>query len=278
MAILTYNGRPLDCGSFISGLTAITKSWSYDSSPLMTVRGRNVWTDGSKIYYSNGALMQYEINLATSSWSWKTWSGYDNFDGSNVWRQGSNTYVSQNSSNQYRLNPITGSWVTQTWNNRNPTGIDTWTDGTNIYDSNANSQYTLNVSTSTWNSSTWYGRSSFSGRNVWTDGTNFYLSESSIQQKLQSAYSWQTWGWFGLTSFNGQDVWTGPDGNIYYSDNASHYVLNRDTRTWSSVTTFGVNFYGRDVWTAGGHVYVSSTHEIVTLSQGGNNFISYETA
>lgn len=277
MAILTYNGQPLDCGGFITGLTAINKSWNYDTAPFLTVKGRDVWTDGTNIYYSNGALSQYKINVATSSWSWKTWTGYDNFGGEYIWHQGSNTYSSQNSSSQYRLNTSTGAWEAKTWNNHQPTGIDIWTDGTNVYDSSFGSNYTLDVSTSTWTARTWYGTSSFSGRNVWTDGTNFYLSEGSIQKKLQSAYSWQNWGWFGLTNFNGQDVWTGPDGNFYYSDNASHYVLDIATKTWSSVTAFGVNFYGRDVWSGGGHVYVSNTYEIVPLSQGGNNFISYES-
>lgn len=65
--------------------------------------------------------------------------------------------------------------------------------------------------------------------------------------------------WNGLSNFNGAYIWT--DGtNIYYSDESSQYVLNRDTDTWVEKTWDGIDtslFYGSYVWTDGTNIYYS---------------------
>ena len=63
--------------------------------------------------------------------------------------------------------------------------------------------------------------------------------------------------WTGFTNLNGYYIWT--DGtNIYYSNAASQYVLDKDTatwnvKTWSGLTSFTIN----NMWTDGENIYFS---------------------
>ena len=62
-----------------------------------------IWTDGTNIYYSNGTN-QYVLDVATSTWSVKTWTGFTSFNGSQIWTDGTNIYYS-GASTQYVLIP-----------------------------------------------------------------------------------------------------------------------------------------------------------------------------
>ncbi len=67
--------------------------------------------------------------------------------------------------------------------------------------------------------------------------------------------TWDNQTWNGLSSFSGQKIWT--DGtDIYYSDYNSHYILDRSTKTWNSITFF-YRFDGGNVWHDGANTYLS---------------------
>jgi len=66
---------------------------------------------------------------------------------------------------------------------------------------------------------------------------------------------WESKAWSGLTSFSGQNVWS--DGtNIYYSNDADQYVLDKATSTWIAKTWSGLtSFSGQNVWSDGTNIY-----------------------
>ena len=67
-------------------------NWSVKTwTGLTDYDGRHIWTDGTNIYYSNGAN-QYVLDVATSTWSAKTWTGLTVFFGSQIWTDGTNIY------------------------------------------------------------------------------------------------------------------------------------------------------------------------------------------
>ena len=101
MAILTFNGKRLDCSNLLVTDTFNEKAWNRWAN----IDGSYVWKLGSDIYYSNGTE-QYVLDRSTSHWVPKTWNGLTSFDGTGVWKEGSNIYYS-NSSAQYVLDVST---------------------------------------------------------------------------------------------------------------------------------------------------------------------------
>ena len=72
------------------------------------------------------------------------------------------------------------------------------------------------------------------------------------------AKEWQTKTWSELTNFRGVWIWT--DGaNIYCSNGANQYQLDKATSTWQTKTWSGLtNFHGQWIWTDGVNIYYSS--------------------
>ena len=162
-------------------------------------------------------------------------------------------------------------WEQKTWSGLDSftNGTNIWTDGTNIYYSFGSAQYVLDKSTSTWTAKTWNGLTSFYGDSIWTDGTNIYYSFGSAQYVLdKSTSTWTAKTWNGFTPLYGNSIWT--DGtNIYYSDvyedeyeddsyEDEQYVLDKSTSTWTAKTWNGLtSFYGRFIWRNGTDIYYS---------------------
>jgi hypothetical protein len=176
-------------------------SWKCEEGPIIFSQlrsgehfdARNVWTDGSNIYYSC-LIDHYVLNRETSTWETKAWNA-GSFNGSSIWDSG--TYIFYSGGNkQYAL--VDGKWYNAGNQWKGLTyfdGQNVWTDGERYYCSAGDQQYVLNGWT--WEPITWNGYSDVVGRDIWTDGTNFYYS------------------WDGATS--SQD---------------RQYVLNRETNTW----------------------------------------------
>ena len=161
----------------------VSKTWY----GLTNFFGKNIWTDGENIYYSDGTSAQYVLDKSTGEWSEKTWVGIsesdEHFCGKNIWTDGENIYYSYPDSGNYILNKSTSEWSEKTWSGIQFAfiyGENIWTDGENIYYSNYSNgtsmQYVLNKSTSTWTTKTWTGMKAFIGENIWTDGENIYYS------------------------------------------------------------------------------------------------------
>lgn len=276
MAILTYNGRPIDCGSYLQPISVLPNDWSFIST------GEDIWIDLDGVaHYSGGATQQY---LDGSTWNNMTISGgYYTERGRYIWNDGTNYYYSAGkSANQYKFTvSVNGSRLDvsfKRWTNAptNLYGGSIWKAGSNIYHTYAWSTHVLDASTSTWSEKTWNGFIPGSGQNVWTDGEHYYFSAGSDQYVLDiSTSTWSPKTWYGLTSFNGVNVWT-LGGQIYCSNGSRHYVLNPSTSTWSEIYP-GVSFEGSYVWEHGGNGYINGNYIIVDNSSSQYNFISYET-
>lgn len=275
MAILTYNGMPIDCGGYIPPFTAQSKNWSW------LRYGSNVWhTNTGRCIYSSGTTHR---QLSGGTWSDISASGLSSFNGSSIWTTANHSYYS-NGNTQYTVQYSFGSLslYQKTWTGLTRFyGAYVWSDGTDIYVSDDwNASYVLNESTSTWTSKTWGGFNDISGGNVWTDGTNIYYSNGSNQYVLdKSNDTWYQKTWNGLSSFNGYNVWS-LGGTIYYSDGSSHYLLDSDTSTWKRVYS-DISFPGQYVWSDDGTTYVSNNYVsnllIANTVSSENNFIFYET-
>ena len=167
----------------------------------------------------------YVLDVATSTWTAKNWTGFTSFDGDRIWTDGTNIYYSY-AAIHYVLDVATSTWTAKNWTGLTSfDGNSIWTDGTNIYYSFGANQYVLDVATSTWSVKTWTGLTNLYGDRIWTDGTNIYYSYNANHYVLDVATStWTAKNWTGLSGFSGNGIWT--DGtNIYYSYNAIQYVL-----------------------------------------------------
>jgi len=244
--------------------------------------GKDVWTDGDNIYYSNTYYSsQYVLDKNTSTWSPKTWSGLTSFDGRFIWTDGENIYYSSGS-DQYVLDKETSTWSPKTWSGIIVmifNGNRVWTDGENIYYSANSDQYVLDKSTSTWTRKTWSGLTKFFGNYVWTDGENIYYSDISTQYVLDKATStWVPKTWSGFTSIDGRYIWTDGE-NIYYSGNSYQYqyVLDKTTSTWSRKTWSGLtSVNGNDIWTDGENIYLLWNYKLKKNVLSGVDTLSRE--
>lgn len=232
----------------------LPKTWS----GLSEFQANRIWTDGNNIYYSN-ATDQYVLNVATSTWSSKTWS-VSTLTASYIWTNGTNIYYSDGTT-QYVLDVATSTWSPKTWSGLTSfDGSRVWTDGNNIYYSDGSNQYVLDVATDTWSPKTWSGLSSFTSGGIWTDGTNIYHSNGTNQYVLNVATStWSSKTWSGFSNlYASSGIWT--DGtNIYYSYFLDQYVLDVATSTWLPKTWLGFsNLSGGNIWTDGTNLYYST--------------------
>ena len=250
-----------------NNLKYYTNEWEAKTwSGMTSFYGREIWTDGDNIYYSNNSN-QYVLNKATSTWTTKTWTGLTNFYGEYVWTDGDNIYYSDGTT-QKVLNKSTSTWSNKTWTGLiNFSGYYVWTDGDNVYYSSGSDQYVLNKSTSTWNVKTWNGWSEISGDYIWTDGNNIYYSwpvepgdnQQYMLNKNTSTWSEKIWTGIPVNELDGHEIWTDGD-NIYYSYGTYQKVLNKTTSTWSNKTWTGlINFSGYYVWTDGSNIYYSNS-------------------
>ena len=75
-------------------------TWYTDTgSEIHDITSGTIWSDGEKLYYSNGTGSHYALNRATGVWETVTWEDYDNFAGLNVWTDGVNIYYSHSGTN-----------------------------------------------------------------------------------------------------------------------------------------------------------------------------------
>lgn len=221
---------------------SLVEKHAFISNPTLgEISSHNIWTDGVN-YYDQTNLGKYKFNKELQRWVSYT---FDNVNDTRcIWSDGKNTYYFEyGGSNQYILNPETLRWEAienkiqlgqLTWGNY------FWSDGENVYYSEGQYQYVLNKETSTWEEKTWHGQ----------------------------IYCYEIYGGYSENGFNGSDVWT--DGvNIYCSYNSKHYVLNKETSTWTGKTWNGLTeFDASGIWTDGVNTYYSTgtTHYILNKS------------
>ena len=102
------------------------------------------------------------------------------------------------------------------------------------------------------------------GNDIWSDGDYIYYSDDHYQLELiKSTGRWanKTWTYpSGLSYILGVKTWS--DGvDVYYCANGiTHYILDKDTSTWSEVTLTNAPsaFEPQDVWSDGNNIYYNA--------------------
>lgn len=149
--------------------------------------GKEVWTDGSNIYYnmvssSDFTWVSWVLDKSTHTWTNKTWNilSGGSFDGYFTWYDGKSIYLSD-SGRQYVLNPSTSTWAPKTWDlDSDLWGYNLWSNGAYIISSwlhHEGQSYESNQLVDVDNSSASYVTfgEAFSGMDVWTDGNDWYV-------------------------------------------------------------------------------------------------------
>ena len=289
MYILTYNNRPIDCGSYRSGNIALSpKTWT--SAPN-GFDANNIWSDhNGNVYYSKGSI-QKVLDASTSTWVDKTWNVALE-SGEDIWVDNLRRYYYSHGDTQYYTSSSsisTGNWSTATWNESYTSfyGRYIWKVGKSAYYSNGRTQWKhdLELNTREWSDNSWTGSypSSFDGNKIWTDGTYMYTGTSAVSPHrlvYPGRKQWDIISMSGLTGlsgvFSGKRVWHhGSD--TYYSAGGYHFKLNPATMTWENIDIAG-NFDGDQVWSDGTNLYVGDQYMLrfdVTPPQ--YNFITYGT-
>lgn len=274
MAILTYNGRPLDYGDAVPPFNLQPNGWGFP------VYGAYVWHDqeGRCFYTSGGA---HKVLIGTS-WSDVTYTNApSSVGGEDVWCDGTHLLYAYGNNKQYGITVLDGGTTLKftSYNNWNGYtsiyGRGIWYDGSNYYYDGNSLHVRLDYATWTAYKKDWGQYKPLSGQYVWDDGVTYYYSEGSTQYVLNQAHdTWSLKTWYGLSSFDGNNVWK-LGSNVYYSYNGTHYMLNKSTSTWEQIYP-GVSFDGKYVWSDNGDTYVTD-YKIIDNGISGYNFISYET-
>lgn len=287
MYILTYNNKPIDCGSYRSGNIALSpKTWT--SAPN-GFDANNIWSDhNGNIYYSKGSI-QKVLDVSTSTWVDKTWN-VELESGEDIWVDNLRRYYYSHGDTQYYTSSLsTGNWYTATWNESYTSfeGRYIWKVGHFAYYSKGTTQWQhdLEFNTREWSDNSWKGSYPyrFDGDKIWTDGTYMYTGTSAVSPHrlvYPGREQWDIVSMSGLNAlqgvFSGDRVWHhGSD--TYYSAGGYHFKLNPATMTWENIDIAG-NFDGDQVWSDGTNLYVGDQYMLrfdVTPPQ--YNFITYGT-
>lgn len=264
----TYGNSAYKLNSSHTRWTSVT----FSGYAAYRIDGRNVWSDGTKCYYSY-AYEQYEFNPNNSlSWDIKYWNGMDILHGNDVWTDGEHVYYSTEiSAMEYVhlvLDKSTSTWSRKTFNGPQLNGRYVWYEGENVYWSYGTSpgQYVFDKNTSVWKTKTWYGLPSgyqIYAFNIWRDPTNICYADYVLDP---STSTWTERPMTGFPSteevFEGRFIWN--DGtNVYYSDTAvrnTQLSLDLNTMNWSEKEWGGVpSLNGQLVWNYEGNIYYLGT-------------------
>lgn len=232
----------------------------------------NVWSDGDNNIYHSGtsSSYSYQLDLATYTWTAKTWSGtYPR--GEYIWTDGENIYYSRSTSH-YKLNKATNTWSSVSFTGlTNFNGYRIWTDGENIYHFYNGTNYVLDKTTRTWSLYAMSGLDNLatynqSGDNIWTDGENIYLTAGSTTEAFGYKYNKTTNTWSSVT-FTGHltaapsPIWTDGENTYYSSQSSSNlldwWVLDKENLVWSAKTWYGIQT-GNQYFTGSSVIYIGS--------------------
>lgn len=183
--------------------TWIPKTW-YGLDTLLSdggyFRGRDVWSDGEKMYCSTQFILSggttkyynYVLNSDTSTWSTQTWEGITNIQTSELFYYKEQVLYCDSIA-YYVLNIGTNKWTRHFWR---PNGV-------NIF-----------------------------AECIWSDGNDYYyLSPYKESYKLnQTSFTWEPIAWTGLDNISkptGQLIWHF-DNNVFYGFTKRLAIVNSD--------------------------------------------------
>ena len=248
MSILTYNGRPLDCSSYITNpspynfMSFVDSGYSWERVFEVDLSPLDIYGDGTNYFEDFGEYSS--INHRTLNTSTNTWVSYDGF-----------TKEGESPPSKLYL------------------GRNVWSFQGNFYYSYNGMQRFLNLSRRTYRDKTWSGLTSFLGINTWSDGdsSKMYMSSGNRHYVLllyNGSYGWLNPPFDEQITLNGVDVWRDLNNNVYYSDGTTQYQFNKSDNTWSEKTWYGISgFIGRYVWNNKRNIFVSDgNHNMYKLN------------
>ena len=248
MGILTYNGRPLDCSSYLANpspynfLSFVDSGYSWERVFGADLSSQDIYGDGTHYFEDFGessSVHHRALNTSTNTW--------DSYDG----------FTIDGTSNKTKL--YLGRYV--------------WSFQGNYYYSYYGTQKFINLSRRTIRDKTWSGLTSFLGENTWSDGDPYTMYMSSgtrhyILMLYNGSYVWANPPWDEKISFSGINVWKDLKNNVYYSNGTTHYQFNKSSSTWSEKTWYGLSeFNGLYVWNNNRNIFVSDdNHNMYMLN------------
>lgn len=251
----------------ITNDTWFPQSWNFD-----LVRGNEIWTDGTDIFWNGSGIGAKVLNQNTMEWEEKSWPEFTTtWSGNNVFKFNGNIYYSSGADHRI-YNKALGVWEdASTMFPGLPAsfeGSNFWNDGEDDYYSQSNNQYIFNKTTQRWTSKSWSGLSGFSAYHVWTNGTYVYCLYQSKQYRLnKSTSTWSQVPTYGTKNYNGTRTFK-YGGDIYLLENASPYEMYKlnnagaSSVSWTKVDfanhpTYGSSIRGDYMWSLNGRVTAS---------------------
>lgn len=279
MAILTYDGRPLDCSSYLTDpspynfLSFVDSGYSWEKMFEVDLSPQDVYGDGTHYFEDFGDSSNSHHRALNTSTS--TWVSYDGFTkegastptkvylGRNVWSFQGNFYYSYYSA-QHFMNLSRRTFSDKTWDGLTSfLGVNTWSDGdsSKMYMSSGNRHYVLTLYNGSyvWLNPPFDEEITLSGVDVWRDlNNNVYYSNGTTQYQFnKSANTWSEKTWYGISEFSGRYVWNNNQNIFVSDDNHNMYKLNTSTSTWTPITFGGpwLRPMGRHTYWYGGNLY-----------------------
>lgn len=248
MGILTYNGRPLDCSSYLTNpstynfMSFVDSGYSWEKMFEADLSAYDIYGDGTHYFEDFGdASNSHHRTLNTST---NTWVSYDGFTKEGASKP-SAVYL----------------------------GRMVWSFQGNFYYSYYGTQKFMNLSRRTYRDKTWKGLTSFLGLNTWSDGDPYTMYMSSgnrhyVLHLYNGSYEWFNTPFDEQITLSGVDVWRDLNNNVYYSDGTTQYQFNKSDNTWSEKTWYGISeFSGRYVWNNKRNIFVSDgNHNMYKLN------------
>ena len=271
-----FNNEPIIKDTTINAIVKECKFEPTTFNNCENIYGRNIWTDGENIYYSNFDNDYYVLDKETNTWDEKTWN-INGIYAEYIWNAEENTFFND-ANKSYKLNIELGEWEEVEWHyliGGTPIPYNFY--GNAVRKINGNYYYLSNKSVflldtqnltlkkvSSDDISSSFPGGSFAS-SYWTDGVNLYHSNGTSNQYIYNFELgiWEETNWNILV--NGQYVWNCGQ-NTYYSNGNEQYILDVDTRNWIENEWTGIIGLQRDkVWTDGTNIYYANGSEQYVL-------------
>lgn len=259
-----------------SPATAITykienDTWSPQSWNYNMVKGNEIWTDGTHIYWNGANIGSKVLNETTMEWENKSWPEFQGiWSGTKVFEFKGDIYYSSGADHRI-YNKTTGAWEdASTMFPGLPVsfeGDSFWTDGIFYYYTSGANKYCYYGTQ--WTSINWSGGiGNFSGYHTWTDGTNTYCTHNNtVYYHTPRSTRWTAITSNGPTNYNGTRTFK-YNGDVYMIQNSSPYEMYKLTSsdttqvTWTKVDFANHPTYASDIradyfWSLDGRVTAS---------------------
>ena len=259
-------------GRLVWKRNSVEYKWEKIGTAPSSVRGYNLWYDGTNFYDSPGNARSVRYRM--DNWSMIAEETTDfplGMYALDVWTDGTNIYWGSGLSAQMIYDKTNREWrnIIISW--IKVTGRHMWRLSDNVMmDSEGLNHYPYNITYQSWGGNwPFQGLRNFSGEDVWAFGNTICYSKGNIQYQLdKSTNTWNAKVWGGTPPTSGRFVFV-HNGEAYWADetivdSTPTYKLNRDTNIWEKITIAGNPHYlptsvlyidGETILVSSGYVY-----------------------